>query len=246
MEQLIPRPLSAEHPEMAPGRANPMAAASSQPAVRQPAGQMNNTATPATPPPMTGTIQPGLPPTPDTKTAALCRAEIHSLLYKFGMASVGNIKRANALRRAEIYSCLYKHGAALKPKAKKELPVSSEFKSTTGRDAAIGAGLGAAGGAALGAHTVPYIPKVEPTAEMDALIKNSPGLEGIERALEALKPQLEIPTAFRPRLSGAIKSLGANKVLKAAAKLGLVGAGIGAVGGLGVGLAEHGFRKRKQ
>lgn len=248
MDTPIPRPLAAEHPEMAPGRANPAAPASSQPGVRQPAGSMNNTATPAMPPVTGGVLQPGLPPTQDTaKTAqALTRAEIHSLLYKFGMVSMAATKRAEAMKRAEVLSLFYKHGVAPKAKSKpKEKSPSKEFKSTVGRDAAVGSVLGGVGGAALGAHTVQYTPPVSLSKEVLAAGRK-PGLENMRVWVNAAKTQQTIPTKFVPRLQGAIKTLGLKNVLAAAAKIGLVGAGVGAIGGLGLGLAEHGLRKRSE
>lgn len=88
MGPALPRPEPTASPDMAPGRANPAAPASSQPVVAQPPGTMNNTATPAVPPNTGGLAQPGLAPSQPmgkTASAAMRRAEVCSLFYKFGM-----------------------------------------------------------------------------------------------------------------------------------------------------------------
>lgn len=87
MGPALPRPEPVISHEMAPGRANPAAPASSQPAVSQPPGAVNNTAIPPVPPNTGGMAQPGLAPSqPQSKMAsAMLRAEVCSLLYKFGM-----------------------------------------------------------------------------------------------------------------------------------------------------------------
>jgi hypothetical protein len=221
---LTPTATSAVQPASA--RPNPMSPASSSPVGAAPPQQ-----TIAQSPPVGGVTQANLPPNPQTQKMA-------------------------ALKRAELYSILYKFGAA--PQKKKAKTSKPTVGGDVARGAAIGGAAGAVPGAAAGLYGASQLANEVPVKLPDWVDKtmveaNTVGPNGMlqtgEHSLEDLQRMNAIAKGQQgmvPRLRAVIKQHGYGRILKTMALPTLGMAGLGAAGGAALGYGYNALRNRNK
>lgn len=216
----IMTPMSTPAVQPAAARANPMAPATSSPVGATPPQQPN-----VQPPPVGGVTQPNLPMNPQAaqKMAALQRAEMLSVLYKYG-AQIEKKKPSSSKSHAA-------RGAAV----------------GAGVGGTVGLGMGAHAAAAGAKPPTQAIPKVVDKIPTGGISQRIGEARKMIQKLDAHAAGTTAPAVAMPigaRLKQVIKDNGVGKVLAKLGPTAAIAAGLGAAGGAAGGLAYNAYRNR--
>jgi hypothetical protein len=158
-----------------------------------------------------------------TKEAALARAEIYSIFYKFGMCPSK------------------KKGKKMYLSVKKADSEDLGPRALTG--AGIGGGIGAATGLAGAASALSRAP-LSPGRS----IKSTQGKSVVDLLREQLKivkePDAKFPSGSVTRLKEVIRRMGVGKALAGVGKVGLAFGAAGGIAGAGAGAGYHALKER--